>query len=332
MNKIETFPWEGMNVSVEETDDALAYTFRPRDRVKRPGLPLSFLFVLVVYPLALLVLVVYARSKVANRPEWEDFLTGVFLGQLLAWLVVGTVQLSRMLSWWYRPFGTVLKFTRTHLWHGDTRVCELEQVRGLRTFVYETKPVVLLADSPLPRTGEPNPNAQPLPPEFAPIPPEERPPPTRESHLSLVISEEGDTHGLFGAFDEVVLRGLAEHIHRRLSAFRLNQGIMEPFAALDVTETTEDEAAKLMHTRPAPESFASWGTAGMRLIFDNRWAGIVWCATIFAGVFASGRMIGAAGFSASYLLGHGLLAFVHFALFMGHIGGALPPKTRPDAK
>lgn len=300
----ETFSFEGMNVSVEESPDALAYRFVPLTRVTRPGLPLTFLLVFVAYPLALFALVVYARSRVAGRPEWEDTLTGVFLGQLLAWLAVAAVQLADKIFWLYRPYGTILKFTRTHLWHGDARVCELEQVRALRLFVFSTEPAA----------------------------PADEGPPKREAHLSLVIGEKGYTHGLFGGFDEPVLRGLAEHIHRRLSAFRTNQGMMEPFAPLDVVETTEDEAAKLMHTRPAPDSFGSVGVAGARLIFENRWAGIAWCAAIFAGVFASGRMIGAAGFTAPYLLGHGLLAFVHVALFMGHIGGTVLPKERGGTK
>src|SRR5688572_17030981 len=96
MKDVETFTCEGMSVSVEETADTLTYTFAPQHRHPRVS-PVSFVFVLVLCPLGYLALVIYAHSKVANRPEWEDFLTGVFAGQLLAWLVTGAVQCYQIL-------------------------------------------------------------------------------------------------------------------------------------------------------------------------------------------------------------------------------------------
>jgi hypothetical protein len=315
MSERETFTVEVTDVSVEETADALTYRFAPRDYKPQKGFSLVLLVVFVLYPLGLLALTVYARSKVANRPEWEDALTGVFLAQLLVWLVTGTIEYLRALRGSYRPFGIILKFTRTHLWHGVDRVCELEQVRGLRLFVYTAT-----APPPLdPRTETPN-------------SPAERPSPKPEACLSLVIGEEGDTHGLFGGFDPQPLRALAEHIHRRLAAFRLDQGIMAPLDALSVIETTEDDAMKQMHTRPSRRF--SGLRSGMMLVVQNRWAGIVWCATMLAGVFASGRMIGAAGISAAFLLPHSLLGLIHFYLLMFHIGGHgnQPKEERPEAK
>ena len=122
------------NSNVADVPD-LTYTFAPRLAGSQRGFPFILVFVLVVFPLALLALVAYAYSKVANRPEWEDFLVGVLSAQLLVWLVTGTNQCYWLIRSSYRPFGVVLKFTRAHVWHG-IRVCDLEQVRGLRLFVY----------------------------------------------------------------------------------------------------------------------------------------------------------------------------------------------------
>src|SRR5678815_4055028 len=97
MDEDETFTLDGMRVSVEETHDALTYRFVPRRRNPTAISPVSFVFVLVLIPLGYLALVVYAYSKLANRPEWEDFLTGVFAGQMLVWLVTGAAQCYQIL-------------------------------------------------------------------------------------------------------------------------------------------------------------------------------------------------------------------------------------------
>jgi hypothetical protein len=316
MNEDETFTLDGMRVSVEETTDALTYTFAPQRRHPMVPSPVGCVFVLVLIPLGYLALVVYAHSKVANRPEWEDFLTGVFAVQMLAWLVTGAAQCYQILRRSYRPYGIILQFTPTHLHHADRRVCELEQVRGLRLFVYTTTP---------PRAD-------------APVPPEP-PRPETEACLSLVIGEEvppvkpegfSSTHGLFGAFDAAPLRELAEHIHRRLAAFRLNQGIMAPIDDLSIIETTEDDACDRMHTRPAKGSYGGFSFAAL-LLLQNRWLGIGWCVTMFAGLFAVARTIAATGLGPAFLLPISLLGVMHFFLLVFHIGTEKPTK-RPAAK
>jgi hypothetical protein len=316
MDEVETFTLDEMRVSVEETFDTLTYAFVPQRRHPMVPSPVGCVFVLVLAPLGYLALVVYAHSKVANRPEWEDFLTGVFAGQMLAWLVTGAAQCYQILRWSYRPYGTVLQFTRTHLHHAGRRVCELEQVRGLRLFVY-TAP------------------ARPLAPTSVPS---EEPSLKTEACLSLVIGEEvpsakpegfGDTHGLFGAFDAAPLRELAEHIHRRLKAFRLNQGEMAPLDALSVIETTEDDAANQMHTRPAKGSYGGFSFAAL-LLLQNRWLGIAWCVTMFAGLYATMRVIAAAGLGQPFILPHCLLGLITFFMLMSHLSPEV--KKPPDAK
>jgi hypothetical protein len=315
--EVETFTLDGMRVSVEETPDALTYTFAPQRRHPMAPSPVGFVFVLVLVPLGYLALVVYAHSKIANRPEWEDFLTGVFAGQMLAWLVTGAAQCYQILRQSYRPYGIILQFTRTYLHHAGRRVCELEEVRGLRLFVY-TAPV-------RPRVGEPAPSEEP---------------PKTEACLSLVIGEEvpsakpdgfGGTHGLFGAFDAAPLRELAEHIHRRLAAFRPNQGIMAPLDALSVVETTESDAYDWMHTLPAKGTYGGFSFAAL-LLLQNRWLGIGWSVAMFAGLYATMRVIAAAGLGQPFILPHCLLGVVHFFLLVIHINGPEIPTKRPAAK
>lgn len=308
-DEVETFTCDGTRVSVEETPDALTYTFAPQRRYPMAPSPVGFVFVLVLMPLGYLGLVVYAHSKVANRPEWEDFLVGVLAGQLLAWLVTGAAQCYQILRQSYRPYGIVLRFTRAHLFHAGTRVCELEEVRGLRLFVYT--PAAPRTDAPG-RTQEP-------------------PRPETEACLSLVIGETGDTHGLFGATDARPLRELAEHIHRRLAAFRLNQGIMAPLDAFSVVSTTENDAYDRMHTRPATGSYGGFSFAAL-LLLQNRWLGIAWCVTMFAGLYASARTIAAAGLAQPFILPHCLLGLVHFFLLVIHINGPEIRTKRRAAK
>lgn len=327
---VETFMLDGVRVSVEETHDALTYTFAPQRRNPTAPSLVSFVFVLVLAPLGYLALVVYARSRVEDRPEWEDFLTGVFMGQMLAWLVTGAARCYQILRRSYHPYGIVLQFTRTHLYHAGHHVCELEEARGLRLFVYTTT-TRLLADIPLPRTAAPpNPNAPPLPPEFQPIPPEERPSKT-EACLSLVIGADGGTHGLFGGFDVQPLRELAEHIHRRLAAFRRNQGEEAKLDALSVIETTEEDAANQSHTRPATGSYDGFSFAAL-LLLQNRWLGIAWSATMLAGLYATVRLIPASGLARPFIIPHCLLGLVHFFLLVVHINGPERPTKQPAAK
>jgi hypothetical protein len=103
---------------------------------------------------------------------------------------------------------------------------------------------------------------------------------------------------------------------------------MSALDALSVIETTETDAAKRMHTRPAPDSLATYGLAGAGFVLKNRWGGLAWCVTMFAGLFASARMIAAAGFSASYLLPHCLLGLIHFFLLVYHLGPHEKPKNQ----
>jgi hypothetical protein len=285
MSEREHFTFEGVDVTVEESADALTYTFRPSKTNFRPGFPLIILLVFTALPLGLLAVTAYAYSKLANRPEWELALVGVFAVQLLAWFAFGAARCYLVLRWWYRPFGIVLKFTHTHIWHGGGRVCELADLRGLRLFAH-------------PATGE---HAD-----------------QRFAALSLVIGADEGTHGLFGGTPEQSLRTFAEGLHRRIMRFRENQGLMTALEPLAVVETTEDGAAKLSHTRPARGSITrAMNAAGYILI--NRWAGIVWCASMIAGLAASAQMILAAGLSPAFLVGHATIGMFHFLLLSFHL-------------
>lgn len=300
MSNSETFPLEKLDVTVTETADALTYTFVPRERYWRPGLLVIPLLLFVAFPVALLSLVGYALVRTgANRPEWELALTAVFVVQALGWLVFGFSTVWVLIRARLRP-GTVLRFTRTNLWHGVNRVCELEQVRGLRLFTY-------------PAGGEH----------------------VGQTHacLSLVIGEDSRTHGLLGGFPEQSLRAFADGLHRRLSAFRADQGLMAPLDALATVETTENEAEKLMHTRPATGSVRRVTGGVAQFVLGNRWAGIVWCVAVLAGLFATGRLIVDAGLSPAFLAGHATLGMFHFLLLAFHIQGhGQRPKKRPEAK
>lgn len=294
MRESETFTADGMRVSVEESADALAYTFLPRENLARPPAPVGFFVVMVLYPLGLLALVAYARSRVGNRPEWEDVLLGALAAQLLVWLVTGAVQFYHIFLASAHPFGTVLKFTRNGVWHGRPRVCDLEQVRGLRLFVYPDPD----------RPGE------------------------RNAGLSLVIDPEGQTLGLLGAFSELSLHELAEHIHQHLSQFRSDQGLMAALDALSVTEVaTDKDAADLMDTRPSTS-----GTAiplDPLLILNVRWAGLLWCTTMLAGLFASVRVLFAADFRTVFILPFCPLALFHFFLLVFHLSAQQKSNKRP---
>jgi hypothetical protein len=286
MNQRETFAIEGLDVAVEESAAALSYRFTPRGPAYRPGCPVILLLPFVAFPVALLGLVAYAHDTTPNRPEWEQLLTGVFVAQLVAWLVVGLVESAMMLRWSLRGIGTDLRFTHTGVRHGADRVCELEEIRGLRLFVYPT------TSAELNKLVSGN-----------------------EACLSLLIGEDGGTHGLLGGFTEPALRSLADDIHRRLTAFRFEQGIMSALEPLSVVETTEDEAGNLMHTRPVRGSFRMLAGFSFRMLM-NRWIGTVWCLAMFAGLFASGRLV-AAGLPNAFLVGHGLVGLIHFWLLMG---------------
>jgi hypothetical protein len=316
MDEPETLMVGDMSVSVEETDEALTYTFSPRPAARKPTFPVSVLVVFVLYPLGLMALTVYARSRAANRPEWEDVLSGVLLAQLLVWLIGGTSLYATVFVWPYRHSGVVLRFTRTHVWHGDYRICELEQVRGLRFFVY-TSVTRYLMDLSLPRTdAAPDPKRIPLPPEFGALPPDERPPSRPEAALSLVI--DGDTHSLAGGFDPDQVRALAEHIHRRLTKFRFNQGIVAALDPLSAVETTEDDVQKLTHTRPPVGTVRRMNLAVL-MIFGVRWTAIVWCTAMLAGLFASARLVVDTGLNGAFVLGYGPAAITHAVLLAFHL-------------
>jgi hypothetical protein len=188
-----------------------------------------------------------------------------------------------MLRWSLRGLRTELRFAPAGVRHGADPVCSLEEVRGLRLFICAPESTQLDGSD--------------------------------EACLSLVVGEDGDTHGLFGGFPADELRKLADDMHRRLTAFQHERGTMSPLDPLSVVETTEDEAAKLMHTRPPRGGFRLFTSLGFRLLL-NRWAATAWCLAMLAGLYASGRLAGAAGLNGLFLLGHGLVGFMHVALLV----------------
>jgi hypothetical protein len=323
MNAPDTLSLEGLHITVTQTADALTYTFTPQtSRPSWPPVPVFFVVVFIGFPLAILGLVVYALIVTdANRPSWELALTGSFVLQLVGWIVVGgwatlKVSLINFRSWFSASI--VLAFTGAGVRHGGARVCELADVRGLRLFTY-TEKIRYLADTALPRDVPPDPNLLPIPPELAPMAPGERPPEKIEACLSLVIGEEGETHGLFGGFDVPALRALAEDVYRRLAAFRTDQGLLSALDPLSVIETTAEDAPKLSHTRPpAGRAFGSLAVGAVHVL-ENRWAGLAWCLAMFAGLYGSARLVLAAGLSGALLAGHIVLGFVHFALLLGSL-------------
>jgi hypothetical protein len=283
MTQRDSFTIGAMGVTVEESTDALTYTFLPHGAAYRPRIPLVLIVLFVGFPLALLGVTAYAYSKTANRPEWELALTALFAAQMLVWLVVGTVESVLMVRWSLQGIRTELHFAHAGVRHGADPVCPLEEVRGLRLFTYPAMRGEEL--------GKP------------------------EACLSLVVGEDDGTHGLLGGFEEHDLRTLADDIHRRLSALRSNQGMMTPLEPLSVVATTGDEAGQLMHTRPA-RGARLFAVFSFVMLF-NRWVGTAWCLAMLAGLFASGRLAAAAGLNAAFLLGHGLVGFTHFALLVG---------------
>jgi hypothetical protein len=304
MTDPDRFALDAVDVAVTETADALTYTFTSPNAPRAPAVPAFLVLFFVALPLGVLALIAYALVLTnGDRPEWELVLTGVLGVQLVGWLVLGTNFVAGMARSALRR-GTVLAFTAAGVWHGARRVCALADVGGLRLFVY-------------PAGGA-------------------RPGKT-EACLSLVVGEEipsakpegvGGTHGLFGGFDAGALRALAEDLRRRLTAFRFDQGMVAALDALDVVETTENEAAALMHTRPAPPSVSGFVAENAPLVLLNRWAGVGWCLAMLAGLYGSGRLIAAAGLPPAALVGHGFLGLIHFMLLMYHLGGHGPqPKT-----
>lgn len=285
MDERESFIVEKLGVTVEQSTDALTYTFQPKGPAFRPGLsffPGLLVLFFVGIPLVLLGLVGYAYSKTMNRPQWEEVLTGVFVAQLFVWLVVGIGETVTTLRWSLRGMTTVLRFTRTEVRHGGNRVCELEDIRALRLITF-------------PATDEAG---------------------KVESCLSLVIGEDGGTHGLLGGFEQHQLRILAEDVQRRLARFRFDQGIVSSLESLSVVEAaTDEEAAKLMHTRPAQGGFRMFAGGAFSLLF-NRFFGSLWCLAMFAGLVASARLVLAAGLHPAFLIGHIPIGLMHLALLL----------------
>ncbi|MCI0704209.1 MAG: hypothetical protein L0241_24390 [Planctomycetia bacterium] len=288
MSEPESFSLAGLDVTVEESPNSLTYTFNPHNPVPRLRVPPFLVLFMVVLPLGVLGVVTSALIiSDANRPAWELVLTGLFIAQLVAWLSSGGAAILRMLFRSWRAHRTTLIFTRAHLSHGGNRVCELAHVRGLRLFIcLET---------------------------------DEQPGKSRAG-LSLVIGDERATRGLFGGFEPQALRTLAEDIQRRLTAFRFNQGLMSPLESLSEVETTEGDAANLMDTFPTRGTLPGFTSGAARLILDNPWAGIAWCLVIFAGLFASGRLMLGVGLSPALLTGHLFLGFIHLAMLSASFG------------
>jgi hypothetical protein len=300
MDQREALSFKWMNAAVEESADALTYTFTPTERLPHYGVPLGIVVIFAGLPLGLLGLVVYALVVTnANRPEWELALTVTFILQTLTWIaVIGSTFLGAFYHSWFR-FPTVMRFTHTHLWYASKRVCEVEEVRGLRLFTYPASDATKI-----------------------------------EGCLSLVIGEEvpsakpegfGGTHGMFNGFDPQDLRALAEDIHRRLTAFLHNQGMTARIEPLSVIETTEDDANAKIHTRPVARSLGGLISGMSVSILHNPWVGSVWCLLLLAGLYASAQLI-LAVFHFAFLIGHVVLAFMTFALLMYHLNYKRPSK------
>src|SRR4029079_7517323 len=136
MTQSDTFTVGNLGVAVEESADALVYAFAPRGAAYRPQVPLAIVLPFVGLARAVLGLTFYAYSKATNRPDWELALTAVFAAQLLAWLILGTVESGLMLRWSLRGIRTELRFASAGVRHGADRVCALEDLRGLRLFTY----------------------------------------------------------------------------------------------------------------------------------------------------------------------------------------------------
>jgi hypothetical protein len=318
MNQPETFAVDSLDVTVEETADALSYKFVPREPAWRPGFPVGLALLFVGLPLAVAGLSVYAIMA-ANRPVWEEALTGLLVAQLCLWALLGTGGLftNALSRWLYHDRGSVLTFTPTHMRHGsygDRRpVCVLGDVRGVRLFIFPEAPRQTAAS-----------------PKDAP-PAEERPG-RLGAGLSLVVGEAGHAHGLIFGFEPVAARALAEHLHRRLSAFRHNQGLADALAPVEVIETTEDDAADRWHTVPQTDAARVFGGfVGERLnVLANRWVGSAWCLAMLAGLFASGRLLVALGLPRGLLFGHVLLGVMHLALLGALWQKREPADTPPD--
>jgi hypothetical protein len=277
----DTFSIEGLDISVTETTDALTYTFTPQN--PKPKLKETIALVLVPfgYPLCVLALVVYALIiSGANRPVWELVLTGLFVLQLVAWLVfLGSAILRTNLGSRFRK-RVVLAFTGTSVRHGSDHVCELADVRGLRVFIYSM-------------SGDP-------PDKF-------------RAALSLVIGDESGTHGLLGRLDATGLRALADDMQRRLAAFRFNQGLQAALDPLAVVETTREDAARSLSTRsPTRRTFRSRVTH--TIVKKPWWACSAWCVVMLAGLFSSGRLVLAVGLDPAFLAGHAGLVVIHLLL------------------
>src|SRR5205814_6802910 len=122
-----------------------------------------------------------------------------------------------------------------------------------------------------------------------PIKPDPSEPPQREAGLSVLVGEERRTYGLLGGFDPEELGKLADDLHRRLTAFRHEQGLVEPLDPVSVVETTSGEVEDAMNTLPPTGALRRFAGAGF-LLLRNRWTGTVWCLAMLAGLVASGSL------------------------------------------
>jgi hypothetical protein len=311
----DTISLDGVDVTVTETPGALTFTIVSNRAPRRPNGCLALVLVAVGVPLGLLALVVYALVRTeANRPEWELALTGLFVVQLVWWLgTTGGGAIRFGLGLGFRPL--TLRFTAAHVYHGGDWVCELAEVRGLRLFTYREQ-VQYLSDLPLPRDTSPVPDKPPIPPELAPMPPDARPPEKTEAGLSLVIGDEGQTHGLLSGFDPAAVRAFADALQLRLAAFRFNQGILAPLDPVAQVETTSQEVWNVMNTRPPVRRIRLFSAAATIAILGNPWLCLLWCAAMLAGLYGSGRLILAAGLRPTFLIGHLLLGAIHVLLLL----------------
>jgi hypothetical protein len=324
----DTIPLDGLEVTVAETTDALTFALVPKRVGPRP--PGALVVVLVAFgmPLGMVALVVYAVVITgANRPDWELALAGVVVFQLLAWLVTGGAGALRVALGLGLRHGATLSFTATHVYHAGARVCELTEVRGLRLFTYPVK-IQYLSDISLPRDTPPVPNKPPIPPELAPIPSDARPPEKTEAALSLVIGEEGLTHGLLGGFDPTAVRAFADALQRRLASFRFNQGILAPLDQVGPVETTEQEVGELMNTRPHAGRVRAFTFAAFLAILNNPLLCILWCVAMLAGLYGSGRIVLAAGLPRGLLVGHGLFGLIHGLMLLALLGSFTDKATK----
>jgi hypothetical protein len=294
----DSFPVDdALRASVTESEEELRYSFIRRDPGPRSSFPIGLVVIFVIVPFGLIGAILYALDQQwANRAEWELVLVGTLVLQLLAWSLFGISGLlgATVRYWADHDRSNELVFTRDRLTHRPgagriTTVCEFDAVRGVRLFIYRSEQLE----------------------EWENVPPSESKPSVLQGGLSLLVGPDEHTYGVFLGFAVEGMTRLAEDMHRRLTRFRFNQGLVESLAPIEITETTEERVVELCHTLPANprqafRKLTGWGFLG---ILQNRWLASLWCVTALGGIFAASRLLIAAR------LGPVCLVFFPLALF-----------------